>query len=532
MPTVSVPRIGTPFKPPDTRIQDNSSAVVGVVQGVQQIAQVFNRMDAERDAARRATKKAHVVSELARGLADLEDAASKDPDYATVPKRFEEDSKNLYKSMTPDLDRDMKDQTQAAFDTMFLNSLIRVRAGAWKNESSEMVAGLDKRSLEYEQIAGLSEDPSQREIAMQMFDDDLRSAVESQYISAEDAQKRREKFSQTAEFSRIKQMIRNDPMNAFNVLNSPDWESAAGTASSSLTPTQVQYLRDLSVDEYRQLVNDEWNRNTRTYTMAERQRKERGDKLARDTFHLRSIGKLTPEYVLANKDNYETSGEFQAALKMATSGGGEYDNEEKLIELHELLGRQDITHHLSVAFRSDLITEGTYVSLSNLNRNLADERKVPGPYKESLSYIQDALDPGLMSGVASQALRVARANAKQEWNSWAIEHPGASRDEHLSQAKLLVNRYAIIQYDNMLLSVGKPYGLESISAGDINEEDLDQSESALVSAHSEGRVSEREFSVQLQRLQNFRSSLSVKRAGESAAGSSTNGAGSRFNARK
>lgn len=141
--------------------------------------------------------------------------------------------------------------------------------------------------------------------------------------------------------------------------------------------------------------------------------------------------------------------------------------------------------------------------------------------------INTTLDPGLMSGPASQVLRVGRANALLEFDNWISnpENAKKNREDVLNFAADVVRRYEPVSYGEMKLATGISRYFGRVTKSELSFESpekieafISKAEDALAEDDAAGKLTKSQLDYEVRTIKTWQDiltrELSAKRRAE------------------
>ena len=209
-----------------------------------------------------------------------------------------------------------------------------------------------------------------------------------------------------------------------------------------------------------QLLNGIETKQHQMEERAERQQakaiKEIGDSFLKDAYDKSHAGTLTLDHVQQIKP-FMSPAEHKGLLNMLATDEGHANDPATIAELQPSVHTDTpdlFMSKLNRAFSEKRIKAETFRSMANQNYSANKDDRPASPYKSGREMVNVTLDPGLLSGSAAQILRVSRGRALVEFDNWAAANPDAKREDYISTAHDIINRYEPIQYDEVKSATG------------------------------------------------------------------------------
>lgn len=201
--------------------------------------------------------------------------------------------------------------------------------------------------------------------------------------------------------------------------------------------------------------------------------------------------------------------EYKAALALLAGGGAE-DDVNAVIDLVGKVATASPAQFLKDAtgyLEKNQLKTSTFTTLVQRNETARKDDAPASPYKSGRTYIEQALNPGFLTGPAEVPARIAMANGLREFDNWVEANPNMTRSDALLMATNIVSRYAIINTDQMKIANGlsKYFGVKSTSA--ITIPDVAAAKQSLADDIRNNRVTRAEAETEALRLQNWQAIL-------------------------
>lgn len=218
-----------------------------------------------------------------------------------------------------------------------------------------------------------------------------------------------------------------------------------------------------------------------------RQEKALQDAASKDGDRLLATGALTSQWIEDNRDRLSPDDYRYFYRQLAGGGDGSGPRNTLLYaDLRERAGRgEDVRDEARTALqRGD-------IGASDYDRLLGEvESQRPGWFKRGSDYISTAAAVSDLNPDPAAAQR--KAEMLDDWSDWAKANPTATEEQAQAAYKRIVQEFAIVNFDRMLLVKRSPRFL----VGSRATPDLDATKAATVQALQEGRLSQDEFEEQ------------------------------------
>lgn len=266
-------------------------------------------------------------------------------------------------------------------------------------------------------------------------------------ITAEAALKERQAWVEDTQMSDFSKVLRSDPTSALVAVQNGEFSQLA-------LPTQRKMEEKALAEIERQdrLLN---SANERKRIDEAREEKMRQEGTAKDLWQDHFAGKLTPAAVNDQAWNLSND-DYVRLMKVAT--GGEETPTDKFVYMDLRLreGRgEDIRSNAMAAYKAGKIQKSDFDKImSGVEMNSA------GPtgenlYKRGKTYISTTV-MGSNPELATPADKTRAARTLDDWQSWVMAHPKATRDQAKKEWTTLADEAKIVSIDEMEISVGLP----------------------------------------------------------------------------
>lgn len=490
------------FNPPRGDIAGAGASGMALARQANAVSDQFADLADKQKVARQRAELADANMKGATALADLELELERDTDFATQPERFKQRSQELRQSIADGIqDGAVRGLFQQDFDKLALSKSVSVRRDAFKRENDDARAKLDANLDTYAELAGKSRNDQEYADIVTMARMEISNKAEAGYITREDAGKRERGFASKLDEVQVRKLMLADPEAAMNRLMSGEFAGLDETARTRLTETAIRKYDSRQAELGRQA--------DRAERLAEKRLKAEGDALAKDGWDMLAGGNLSVEWIRENKAKLSET-DFRSLMHAATTEDAKQDDVETVIDLRSRVDTDDISTDAARALREGKIRTGTYNSLVEKNRSAQRDDQPASPYKSSRDLIRQTLDPtNLVTGPAAQIAKSGMASALVDYDEWAIANPRATRQEHLDEARATIQRYQIVNYEQMSMSQGLPRYFKG-ARSEMSMERLDQAEAETMRQFDARAMSQSQATQELQRIENWRGILRAK----------------------
>jgi len=233
-----------------------------------------------------------------------------------------------------------------------------------------------------------------------------------------------------------------DPYNTMVALTKAD---TGDSMLNRLTPEQRDQVQDhiLSVQRMQNAADEH------QLVMADKARKDASDTLSKQGDDLLRRGAMSSKWLESNRDSMEPN-EYRYFTRALSGEGDAPTNPRIYADLLTKAGEgQDVRDQARQALYGGQIKKEDFAKIDGM---VTSER--PGWYKRGVSYLSGALDPGQLN--PDPAAHLSRANAIDDWQSWATAHPQASDAEAKAEQQNLAQHYQIVNQSKSALLMRAP----------------------------------------------------------------------------
>ena len=300
-------------------------------------------------------------------------------------------------------------------------------------------------------------------------------------------------------------------------------KDASAYSEGKRTAVNADVSKFLKEDTRVQLLNLAQTQQKQLEERAEKQAdkalKRTGEAYLRDIYKRSDENTLSPDYVNEVR-HYLSPAEYKGALALTKPGANE-DDATAVIDLTGKIDSAPPEEFMRAAvshMEGGRLKTTTFTGMVEKNRSARKDDAPASPYKVGKSYIEAALDPGLLSGAAQQPLRVAKANATIEYENWIQANPNASRTDALNAATSMASRYMLLNTNQMEIAVGtsRYLGGKTIKAATLP--DIDAAERALYADMQAGKLTKAQQETEIRQLKNSRAIVQSRMAKPPVAG--------------
>lgn len=236
---------------------------------------------------------------------------------------------------------------------------------------------------------------------------------------------------------------------------SQDVVNDAFDATRGLSPEARLQAVTQALTIYSRQVEDE----TRRQAQAEHAIKLQGEQTGKALLDLYEARQLTVDHVQRAKP-FLSESQYKAYLALANGQGG-YDDTATVADLEGRLHREDVRGAAASALAEKKISLERFTSIMGRNETYLKDNAPASPFKQYRDYVNDALNPGILTDPAAMALgQVARAQALRDYDDFVRANPKLDPKEAASRLRQvsddLVTRYATVQTREMAIALPMP----------------------------------------------------------------------------
>lgn len=384
------------------------------------------------------------------------------------------------------------DAGRAHFDerASLLREEFRDRAFLSQADLAGKQAKADTKALLEASRNVVMDDPSQMAAVM----DDVVAAIGKSEVPAS----MRAELEVTAKAdiakSAVQGMIRKDPYAAFDQLTNGTFDSYLdGDVKNALVNTSV---RAIERKEAKALADEK----AADKANAKQKAAEQEEAFKKLYSRLPEFGgDLTLDEVMKSSDSLDTSG-YKTLLDKFSSerGGGEQRDPDTYIALRTAAGNgHDVRPKAAQAYRMRKITREDMDRV--FSEVEANSPRAAGDswWKAGRQHISDALTPSPLTATGFE--RQNLANAKDEWDEWSRKNPDATPEKARAMADAITARYAIINYNEIVLTLPTPYGSVK-PRKEVDDAEIGAAFKRLEQDRRDGIITEEQYRKEAERL--------------------------------
>ena len=486
----TIPALAPAVRFDPRRIGGSSAAFQSLLNTVQDIAVDFAEKERR---AEQASELNRVNSESARRLSALELSFEGDTDFATQRQRFNDGAGGIRDTLRDTIsDRAVRNSFDTKFEQLRLAKEINIRRGARRLQVDDAVAELDRSINTFADLAATAKNDVERQLLIQQAATAIDGAQEAGFITAENAGVRARRFLSRLDEAQVRALTASDPGAAVEAL-------AEGKSFRNIDPLRRQTLFDTAIRQADAERKDRVRLAEKAERDAERRQKAVGEEIAKEGFTLLAEDALTNRWLDIHRDKLDLS-DFRALQAAVTGAAVPADDPEAVIDLTNRLDREDIAPVAAQYLRRGQLSIATYQSSVARNRALLADDRPASPYRSARERVRVSLDPGqILSGPAAQIARIGQSSAMAEIDAFAEANPQASRLEYNREAEAVVDRFQILNFDQMKIALGLPRFFDG-RRDDLSIDDLDVAERLAVKAFDEKRLTDDGLEQELRKL--------------------------------
>jgi len=233
------------------------------------------------------------------------------------------------------------------------------------------------------------------------------------------------------------------------------------------------------------------------------------DKTAKDGWELHATGGLTQDWVLSNKDALPRT-EFKALLAATRGDAGHVDDPEVQSDLERrAYAGEDVTEDALLAYERGDLKGATLRTVLSTSRTIRRQGGPEGDYERAKKFIADKLAP--IPGVPNQAAKSTFADARRMLDDYVTSAPEdapRTSKEIWEFTEQTVARFETIDWSEVSAALPKP----RFFVGDRNNPNIEATETELVRALEEGRISREQFDFEAQIVDRWRNAMAARGA--------------------
>jgi len=362
------------------------------------------------------------------------------------------------------------------------------------------VVGLQKRHDQYLFSAMNNPDINMEEEIAQ-YGADLDASAAAGFIHEEDALKEKARFAQEVAYNRASVLVTAQPVQALAML----------TASEDGQPA---YFKDMDGDQRRSLIVGALNGLGSAEKREKAALKSREDEAAMDLWDKYAEGTLTMEQVRANRESLSKT-DFKELVKLAESDGTTVQDDpaataQLLASIYapgadRTAVRQEILH----AHAARRISGATASSYLSKNQELLKSNGLKSPIAAGFDYVRRSLDVSAIPGAKVINVRLM-AEALNEYEHWAAQHPAATQAEVDEFSRNTVEKYALVDLSEQLVILAPQVGLPVSSK--VVQADVDKRIAEVKGQYDANAISDEEFRSQMDLLTRLQTAVQARDA--------------------
>lgn len=324
----------------------------------------------------------------------------------------------------------------------------------------------------------------------------------------------------------VEDLVSSDAIKANpNILKGKTASEVVGWASAKMVASGSGEIGNyLPESERIQLMNMIETRQKHLSDEAEKAQKkildETGEVYLKEAFKRSSEGTLKPDFVESIKTFIKPT-EYKGLLAASTGDDANVDDPTTIVNLTKVVDEMtpdEFMGEATKAIEKKNLKTSTFMALVNRNRTARKDDAPTSPFRSGRDLVKGTLEVGqLVSGPAAQIGHASQNNAIVEYDLWAEANPKASRAEALAEAGNIINRYQIIPFEQIKLSVPSSRYFGSKPKNSIAIEDIDVAERSLFEDRQNKKLSDAQYDREIRALKNWRDILNKEAAAAEAA---------------
>lgn len=484
-------------------------ATGGLAQSIRTFTRETQALEAARAKARQAAELMRVTAAATRELNDLQLELERDPDFATVPGRFDQGAKDIFGRWSEGLDPAVATAFDRDFTRLYEPKRVEIARGAFKGEIDAEVAGLDAILPEYVSRAANAKNQPERDAWLAQGRAAIAGLEAGGYIDSENAVARERKFMSGVSEAAARGLITHDPEAAIVAL-------LDGAAFRGLDEVARARLTDMAAARAESVARERARRAEKADRDAEREAAAIGDERLKEAYALDADGALTRDHVDAIRGDISPA-EYRSLLKMldpASAGGG--DDPDAFRDLQRtLIDNPGQAGDLALRYHGEgRIGNETLKSVLGNARTFDRQEGPKSEYERSRALLWNSLDPGAM--VTDPIQRQRQAEAVALFDNYA---GGAERsDEDLRKRGLEIrDQFTFVDLRETLIGLPNPrFGAVPRDGAkpDAVEAAIRDAEAETRRKYDAGEIDDGELAAEAEIFDRWRAWLDRARAGQ------------------
>ena len=295
--------------------------------------------------------------------------------------------------------------------------------------SQEAEVDLDNNLTIFSNQAAQTDNPVEQQIWRQKAHDAIRDDLTNGFINQKEADGKFEKFEENVQSAKIRQLIRVDPVTAYDRLQDP-----GDPIFGSMKAEKKEIWVARATSAYEQDLRKQDIEERRLERLAAAARKERENELSSEIDVRFSEGTITMDWLTANRNQMNPT-DFRYAVNKLDSGIDATTNNTAFVSLStRIADGEDVSREIDNALINGDIDRSYHQTLRAQMQTEFDP-----VFKESMNYLR-----GHYAGeeVIELGERTRLANAIKELNDYRFENPAASRDQYYKKADEILKRWS------------------------------------------------------------------------------------------
>ena len=476
---------------------DTGAEFKAIGQALNNISDLQLRVDQAERSMRLTTANAQAASAIDELLFSLEN----DTDYDTQLERYQQGVQQIEAQTRVYLGEDERlyQTFQNDFATTALKGSLNVRRGIIKGKISHYKAQLDDALHNYSQLAtgeDLAIDEDMRNGGLIAIEDAEASGI----LSPEEAQAKRQTYHDDITAAQIRFDINSNPDLVIRRLQTGEYKNLTGEQRNIWLERALARSEALE----RKRVADE----DRAFRLLERAERDAEEATAREGDKRLQSNQLTTDWIEANYDRLAATDRRYYYRELKSDEAVTTD----IFTYTDLRTRAARGEDVRTEARQAL--HNRHIRLSDYDKinTAVESNSVAGVswYQRGERFIDRALRVSEINPDPAAAQR--QANALDDWQQWAVRNKEASDEQAGRAFRQLVNEYALINWQDMLISKRQPAYLVG-KRTDPDSIDIEGTEQATVEALQKGEISLEEYERQAMLIQEMRDALdAIRRA--------------------
>jgi hypothetical protein len=471
-------------------------------QGIGQVTDALAEMQDRTRRAESAIALAKANTAATEELGQFALSLERDPDWATVPKRYAEGAEQIRKKHAAALaDPAVRQDFEEGFSRSAAPLGIEMRRKALQTGEKDALATLDATIEVQARAAALAPNGEARRRADATVARTVADLADAGWIDPLKAQTELKRYRSRAAEAQVRGLMTRDPEAVQAALDDTaqfaDLDPVMRSQLADLAARRVESVQRQRLAEQERQDRLSAKRLTDAQNAAS---KALWDQWAKDGGRL-DVEAVRREQARLNEGDYRAL--LQAAL--ARDAGRDQDEAVRELKLHvDAEQPRDFERRAFDLLQAGRITLATYRAEVDRNRTVTADDRPASPYRSGREFVKVSLDPGQLGGSPEirQPLAIAQQRALTEYDVWIEKNPGIDRTAALQKAEEVTQAFQNAGFAEMRLSLPRPRGFTGRKA-DVASADLDRARAGVLADLEAGRVSRDQAAAELSSLETW-----------------------------